>query len=66
MNVPVTHRSHAERRADTTAVDATRWPDVASPPPSSRARTAVSQAVVRGALDRLPMHVRLADGSQLG
>ncbi|WP_406516377.1 class I SAM-dependent methyltransferase [Streptomyces sp. NBC_00134] len=70
MNFPVTHRGNAERRADTTAVDAavdaTRWPDVASPPPSSRARTAFSQAVVRGALDRLPMHVRLADGSRLG
>ncbi|MFC9501734.1 SAM-dependent methyltransferase, partial [Streptomyces sp. NPDC056982] len=66
MNFPVTHRGHAERRSDTTAVDAARWPDVASPPRSSRARTAVSQAVVRGALDRLPMRVRLADGTQLG
>ncbi|MYW64330.1 methyltransferase domain-containing protein [Streptomyces sp. SID8379] len=49
-----------------TAVDPDRWPDVATPPPSSRARTAVAAAVVRHALDRLPLRARLADTPVLG
>ncbi|MEU0671926.1 cyclopropane-fatty-acyl-phospholipid synthase family protein [Streptomyces sp. NPDC006172] len=48
------------------AVDRTRWPDVAVPPDVSWARTAVTAAVVRGALRDLPLHVRFPDGSSIG
>lgn len=48
------------------AVDPVRWPDVAAPPRSSRLRTAVTAAVVRRALDRLPLNVRCADGTRAG
>ncbi|MFD3313160.1 class I SAM-dependent methyltransferase [Streptomyces sp. NPDC058694] len=50
----------------TAAVDPARWPDVASQPSASRARTAVTAAVVHRALRRLPLHVRFADGTSLG
>ncbi|MFG3371153.1 class I SAM-dependent methyltransferase [Streptomyces sp. NPDC048156] len=66
MNFPVTRRHSVERRSAAQAVDATRWPHVATPPHASRARAAVAEAVVRGALARLPLRVHLAGGSQLG
>ncbi|MYT75333.1 MULTISPECIES: cyclopropane-fatty-acyl-phospholipid synthase family protein [unclassified Streptomyces] len=47
-------------------VDPVRWPDVAATPRVSRARTAVAAAVVRHALERLPLRVRFADGTELG
>ncbi|MEU4486069.1 class I SAM-dependent methyltransferase [Streptomyces purpurascens] len=48
------------------AVDAARWPDVARPPKASRARTAITAAVVRHALRDLPLRVRFPDGTSLG
>ncbi|MEU6540338.1 cyclopropane-fatty-acyl-phospholipid synthase family protein [Streptomyces sp. NPDC047000] len=48
------------------AVDPGRWPDVATPPRASRARTAVTEAVVRRALDRLPLRVRFAGATPAG
>ncbi|MFC9681537.1 class I SAM-dependent methyltransferase [Streptomyces sp. NPDC056948] len=51
---------------DAVAVDAARWPDVARPPKASRARTAITAAVVRRALRDLPLHVRFPDGTSLG
>ncbi|MPY33829.1 class I SAM-dependent methyltransferase [Streptomyces adustus] len=47
-------------------VDPARWPDVAAPRDASRARTAVTAAVVRRALDRLPLRARYADGTEAG
>ncbi|MFB7091450.1 class I SAM-dependent methyltransferase [Streptomyces sp. NPDC056296] len=47
-------------------VDPARWPDVAVPPRTSRARRATAAAVVRRALDRLPLRVRFADGDTVG
>jgi cyclopropane-fatty-acyl-phospholipid synthase len=41
-------------------------PDVLTPPPSSWARTAVTRAVLRRALERLPLQARFADGTRLG
>ncbi|MFE7857097.1 class I SAM-dependent methyltransferase [Streptomyces sp. NPDC057403] len=49
-----------------TAVDPARWPDVAAVPAASRARSAVTAAVVRRALRELPLRVRLAGGETLG
>ncbi|MGW1531003.1 class I SAM-dependent methyltransferase [Streptomyces aureus] len=40
--------------------------DVPAPPPSSWARTAVTRAVVRRALERLPLQARFADGTRAG
>ncbi|MFF5184607.1 class I SAM-dependent methyltransferase [Streptomyces sp. NPDC000345] len=48
------------------AVDPSRWPDVAAPAGTSLARTAVTGAIVRRALDRLPLRARYADGSTAG
>ncbi|MFJ5264777.1 class I SAM-dependent methyltransferase [Streptomyces sp. NPDC088387] len=56
----------APRTGSPEPVDPARWPDVAAPPAASRARTAVTAAVVRRALERLPLHVRFADGTVLG
>ncbi|WP_408055284.1 class I SAM-dependent methyltransferase [Streptomyces paludis] len=49
-------------------VDETRWPDVARPPAASWLRTAVAERVVRRALARLPLRVRLChgDGARAG
>ncbi|MFE1288477.1 class I SAM-dependent methyltransferase [Streptomyces sp. NPDC058751] len=41
-------------------------PDAVPRPPSSRARTAVTRAVVRRALERLPLRARFADGTSAG
>ncbi|MFI1022055.1 class I SAM-dependent methyltransferase [Streptomyces olivaceus] len=49
-----------------TPVDAGRWPDVAAPPRASWARRATTAAVVRRALQRLPLRVRFADGDTVG
>lgn len=65
MSTPAPYRTDPTIRGRA-AVDAGRWPDVAALPRASRARTAVAEAVVRRALDRLPLHVRLADGTRLG
>ncbi|MFJ9424837.1 class I SAM-dependent methyltransferase [Streptomyces sp. NPDC101249] len=50
----------------TSPVDGDRWPDVAAPPKSSSARTAVTTAILRRTLDRLPLRVRFADGTTAG
>ncbi|UNT01279.1 cyclopropane-fatty-acyl-phospholipid synthase family protein [Streptomyces tubbatahanensis] len=50
----------------TAATDRSRWPDVAVLPRSSRLRTAVTAHLVGRALDKLPLRVRLPDGSSLG
>ncbi|MFS8201509.1 class I SAM-dependent methyltransferase [Streptomyces sp. CWNU-52B] len=55
--------SIAGRRMD---VDPELWPDVVARPTASRARTALTRAVVRRALERLPLRVRFPDGTQLG
>ncbi|MET9039415.1 cyclopropane-fatty-acyl-phospholipid synthase family protein [Streptomyces mirabilis] len=61
------HRTAAEpRTVSAVAVEPTRWPDVASLPAATRTRTAVTAAVVRRALHRLPLHVRFSDGTSLG
>ncbi|GGW41169.1 cyclopropane-fatty-acyl-phospholipid synthase [Streptomyces lucensis JCM 4490] len=49
-----------------TAVDAARWPDVAAPPHASRPRTAVTAAVLRRTLDRLPLRARFAGLAEAG
>ncbi|MFJ3334608.1 class I SAM-dependent methyltransferase [Streptomyces sp. NPDC086766] len=43
-----------------------QWPDVAAPPAASPLRTAVTAAVVRRALERLPLQVRFAGGHSAG
>ncbi|MGP4003968.1 class I SAM-dependent methyltransferase [Streptomyces sp. 8N706] len=48
------------------AVDHERWPDVATVPACSRVRAAVAELIVRRALARLPLHVRLRGGEPLG
>ncbi|MFI5804098.1 class I SAM-dependent methyltransferase [Streptomyces sp. NPDC051561] len=50
----------------TAPVDTARWPDVARLPRASPLRTAVARAVVRNALRRLPLTVKLRDGDRLG
>ncbi|WP_339127615.1 class I SAM-dependent methyltransferase [Streptomyces sp. f51] len=40
--------------------------DVVTPQPSSWARTAITRALVRRALERLPLQARFADGSRAG
>ncbi|MFF5567372.1 class I SAM-dependent methyltransferase [Streptomyces sp. NPDC012623] len=47
-------------------MDERRWPDVARQPPASWLRTAVAERVVRHALARLPLRVRLAGGETVG
>ncbi|MFJ4692338.1 class I SAM-dependent methyltransferase [Streptomyces sp. NPDC088766] len=59
-------RPAASARTTTAAVDPARWPDVAQPPKASAGRTAITAAVLRRALERLPLRVRFADGSWLG
>ncbi|WP_028799472.1 SAM-dependent methyltransferase [Streptomyces sp. 142MFCol3.1] len=59
----------AEPRALTTRhEDADRGghPGPATPPDASRARIALTRAVLRGALGRLPLQVRCDDGTRLG
>ncbi|WP_407548943.1 cyclopropane-fatty-acyl-phospholipid synthase family protein [Streptomyces sp. Pv4-95] len=47
-------------------VDAARWPDVAAVPRCSALRAAVAERVLRHALARLPLSVRLPSGRILG
>ncbi|MBN0043465.1 class I SAM-dependent methyltransferase [Streptomyces actuosus] len=47
-------------------VDPARWPDVAAVPRASRARRAVTEAVVRRALSGLPLRVRFAGSDTVG
>ncbi|MER5381553.1 cyclopropane-fatty-acyl-phospholipid synthase family protein [Streptomyces sp. NPDC002688] len=53
----------AAPRQDT---DPDRRPDVLTPPDTSRARTAVTRALLRRALERLPLQARFADGTRVG
>ncbi|MGH3309767.1 MAG: class I SAM-dependent methyltransferase [Streptomyces sp.] len=48
------------------AVDPQRWPDVANAPRAARVRGAVAERIVRRAVARLPLRVRLAGGETLG
>ncbi|MEV3854242.1 cyclopropane-fatty-acyl-phospholipid synthase family protein [Streptomyces sp. NPDC050095] len=48
------------------AGDRGRRPDVAAAPTASRARTAITEAVVRRTLHKLPLRVQFADGPVLG
>ncbi|MEU9348460.1 class I SAM-dependent methyltransferase [Streptomyces sp. NPDC048278] len=59
---PVTPAEHPV----TAAVDAAHWPDVAAVPAASRARTAVTAALVRRALGRLPLRARFAGAADAG
>lgn len=47
-------------------VDPRRWPDVATPPRGSRARTAVAELLLRRTFGRLPLRVRLGGTKTLG
>ncbi|MFF1958767.1 class I SAM-dependent methyltransferase [Streptomyces sp. NPDC058220] len=47
-------------------VDELRWPDVARQPRASWLRTAIAERVVRHALGRLPLRVRLGGAETLG
>ncbi|OON82244.1 SAM-dependent methyltransferase [Streptomyces tsukubensis] len=53
-------------KAEQRPVDPVRWPDVVRAPRVSRVRTALTAAVVRRALERLPLRVVLPGGRQLG
>ncbi|MFD6299255.1 class I SAM-dependent methyltransferase [Streptomyces sp. NPDC060235] len=46
--------------------DPVSWPDVVTRPDASRARTAVTRAVLRRAFERLPLQARFADGTRVG
>ncbi|WP_405958287.1 class I SAM-dependent methyltransferase [Streptomyces phaeochromogenes] len=50
----------------TATVDAARWPDVSAVPTASRLRTAVTAALVRRALDGLPLRARFAGFEDIG
>ncbi len=50
----------------TADIDPGRWPDVVRPPRGSRLRTLIAERLVRHALDRLPLRVRLAGREDLG
>ncbi|NJA55394.1 cyclopropane-fatty-acyl-phospholipid synthase family protein [Streptomyces sp. NEAU-H3] len=62
---PATTPARASAVAPLT-IDPGRWPDIASVPASSAARTAITRRIVRHALRRLPLLVRFPDGSRLG
>ncbi|WP_405568529.1 MULTISPECIES: class I SAM-dependent methyltransferase [Streptomyces] len=64
MTVSVSSASPARPR--TAPVDARRWPDVAGLPRTSPLRTAVAERLVRRALGRLPLRVRLGGGEPVG
>lgn len=49
-----------------TAIDPERWPGVVTPPRAAPFRAAVAERVVRHALERLPLRVRLAGREDLG
>ncbi|WP_419666139.1 cyclopropane-fatty-acyl-phospholipid synthase family protein [Streptomyces phaeochromogenes] len=57
---------HAAPRVHTATVDAADRPDVPAVPTASRLRTAVTAALVRRALDRLPLRVRFAGSEDIG
>ncbi|MEU1520094.1 class I SAM-dependent methyltransferase [Streptomyces sp. NPDC005811] len=57
-------RTTPENRAP--AADPGRWPAVAAVPSASRARAAVTEALVRRALRGLPLRARFAGGAALG
>ncbi|MFH9861097.1 class I SAM-dependent methyltransferase [Streptomyces sp. NPDC017202] len=59
-------RPAASARTTAAAVDPARWPDVARPPKASAGRTAITAAVLRRSLERVPLRVRFADGSWVG
>lgn len=69
MSVSTTHSPSpsAPPPADTTTgIGPGRRPDVVPPPRASRPRTAVAERLVRRALARLPLRVRLAGREDLG
>ncbi|MGW1126709.1 class I SAM-dependent methyltransferase [Streptomyces sp. NPDC002526] len=47
-------------------IDPARWPDVVALPRASRLRTAVAERIVRRALARLPLRVRLGGREDIG
>jgi cyclopropane-fatty-acyl-phospholipid synthase len=47
------------------AIDPARWPDIATTP-GSAVRAAIARALLRAAVARLPVRVRLPDGRGLG
>ncbi|GAA2994284.1 class I SAM-dependent methyltransferase [Streptomyces drozdowiczii] len=51
---------------DAAGIDPARWPDVVALPRASRLRTAVAERLVRGALARLPLRVRLGGREDIG
>ncbi|MGW4304291.1 class I SAM-dependent methyltransferase [Streptomyces sp. NPDC004646] len=59
-------RARDSRARDAGVVDPARWPDVAAVPRASWPVRTVAAAVVRHALRRLPLRVRLAGGETLG
>ncbi|RDG38646.1 class I SAM-dependent methyltransferase [Streptomyces corynorhini] len=61
-----TTRSVPQSTRPSTTVDESRWPDVAHRPPASWLRTAVAERLVRHALARLPLRVRLGGTETLG
>ncbi|MFJ5305430.1 class I SAM-dependent methyltransferase [Streptomyces sp. NPDC088350] len=50
----------------TDPVTPTPWPDITTTPPASRPRTAVTAALVRKALARLPLRARFAGAPDIG
>ncbi|MGW0281725.1 class I SAM-dependent methyltransferase [Streptomyces sp. NPDC003236] len=65
-DAPAPTDGHEARPVRTPHVDPARWPDVAAVPPASRARTAVTGALVRRALSGLPLRVRFAGADPVG
>ncbi|MFJ6435819.1 class I SAM-dependent methyltransferase [Streptomyces sp. NPDC091416] len=67
MSVSTSHSPSATPPAHATGrIDPGRWPDIVRPPRASRLRTAVAERLVRRALARLPLRVRLAGHEDLG
>lgn len=66
MSVTTSHSPSPAPSVPATGIDPERWPDVVTPPPSSRLRTAVAERVVRRALARLPLRARLAGREDIG
>ncbi|WP_329274543.1 class I SAM-dependent methyltransferase [Streptomyces sp. NBC_01451] len=53
-------------RVHATPADPALWPDIVAVPAASRARTAVTAALVRRALGRLPLRARFAGAGDVG
>ncbi|MFR0354742.1 class I SAM-dependent methyltransferase [Streptomyces sediminimaris] len=59
-------RADVRRTDGAVPADAGHWPDVAARPHASWPRTAMTRAVLRRALDRLPLRARFAGGDTAG